>query len=104
MSEQDILKTETCGTLLKNQLLDAVKDKYLRELWDRYNEYGDKTVLELLNHLFANYAKLNEPAINQNLERFNKPPDMDLPIDAYFSKQEECQEIAETRTSRSRTK
>ena len=29
------------------------------------------------------------------MERFNEPPDMDLPIDAYFSKQEECQEIAE---------
>ena len=80
---------------MKNQLLDAVKDKYLRELWDRYRKYDDKTVLELLDHLFANCAKLDDPVINRNLERFNEPPDMDLPIDTYFSKQEECQEIAE---------
>ena len=49
----------------------------------------------MLDHLFANYAKLDYPVINQNLERFNEPPDMDLPIDAYFSKQEGCQEITE---------
>ena len=33
--------------------------------------------------------------INRNKERFNEPPDMDLPIDDYFSKQEEYQEITE---------
>ena len=32
VSEQDILKAETCGTLLKNHFLDAVEDKYLREV------------------------------------------------------------------------
>ena len=35
VSEQDILKAETCGDLLKNQLREAVEDKYLHELWDR---------------------------------------------------------------------
>ena len=94
-SEQDILKAETCGDLLKNQLLDAAEDKYLQELWDRYSEYDNRTVQELLDHLFANYAKLYDPVINRNMERFNGPPDMDLPIDTYFSKQEECQDIAE---------
>ena len=95
LSEQDILKAETCGDLLKNQLLDAVEEKYFRELRDRYSEYDDKTVLELLEHLFAEYAQINDTVINMNIERFNEPPDMDLPIDAYFNKQEECQEIAE---------
>ena len=95
ISEQDILKSETCGDLLKNQLLDAVEEKYFRELRDRYSEYDDKTVLELLEHLFAEYAQMNDTVINMNIERFNEPPDMDLPIDAYFNKQEECQEIAE---------
>ena len=91
MSKQDILKAETCGDLmLKKQLLDAVENKCLREMRDRYSEYNARTVLELLDHLFANYAKLDDPVINRNMERFNKPPDMDLPIDAYFSKQEEC--------------
>ena len=95
VSEQDILKAETCDDLLKNQLLDVVEDKYLQELWGRYIEYDDRTVLEFLDHLFANYAKLDDPVINRTMERFNDPPDMDLPIDAYFRKQEECQEIAE---------
>lgn len=95
LSETDILKAETCDELLKNQLLDAVEEKYLRELRDRYSEYDDKSVLELLDHLFANYAKMDDPTINRNMERFNEPPDMDSPIDEYFSKQEECQEIAQ---------
>ena len=73
LSEQDILKAKTCGDLLKNQLLDAVEDKYLRELWDRCSEYNDRTVLELLDLLFANYAKLDNPVINRNMERFNEP-------------------------------
>ena len=38
---------------------------------------------------------MDEPVINRNMERFNEPSGMDLPIDDYFSKQEECQEIAE---------
>ena len=38
---------------------------------------------------------MDDPVINRNMERFNEPPDMDLSIDNYFSKQEECQEIAE---------
>ena len=80
---------------VKNQLLYAVEDKYLRELWDRYSEYDDKTVLGLLDHLFTNYAKLDDPVINRNMERFNESLDMDLLIDAYFSKQKECQENAE---------
>ena len=80
-SKQDILKSEACDGLLKNQLLDAVDENYLRE--------------ELLNHLFSNYVKMDDPVINRNMERFNEPPDMDLSIDNYFSKQEECQETAE---------
>ena len=65
------------------------------ELRDRYIEYDGKTVLELLDHLFKNYGQMDDPVINKNLERFNEPPDMGLPINAYFSKQEECQEIAD---------
>ena len=95
VSEQDILKAEVCGNLLKNQFLDAVEDKYLREMWGRYSKHDDKTVLELLDHLFTNYAKLDDPVINRNMECFNETLDMDLPIDAHFSKQEECQEIVE---------
>ena len=45
--------------------------------------------------MFSNYAKMDDPVINRNMERFNEPSGMDLPIDDYFSKQEECQEIAE---------
>ena len=86
VSEKDILKAEVCDDLLKKQLLDAVEDKYLRELWDRYSECDDQTVLELLDHLFTNYAKLDDPVINRNMERFNEPPNMDLPIDVYFRK------------------
>ena len=44
--------------------------------------------------MFANYAKMDDPFINRNMERFNEPPSMNLPIDD-FSKQEECQETAE---------
>ena len=37
---------------------------------------------------------MDDPVINKNFERFNEPPDMDLPINANFSKQEEYQPIA----------
>ena len=49
----------------------------------------------MLDHLFKNYGQMDDPVINKNLERFNEPPDMDLPINAYFSKQEECHKTAE---------
>ena len=54
--------------------------------------------------MFSNYAKMDEPVINRNMERFNKPSDMDLPIDDYFSKQEEVRRLRRTRTSRSQTR
>ena len=37
VSKTDILKAEACKELFKNQLLDAVDEKYLRELCDQYS-------------------------------------------------------------------
>ena len=93
-TEQDLLKLENTEELLKNQFLECIDEDFIRELHDPVSEYDDITLLELLDHVFANYGQMDDHLVNANKERFDEPPDMDSPLDKYFVKQEECQTLS----------
>ena len=51
-------------------------------------------MLDLLTHVRSNYATMDDIVYNSIIKSFAEPPDMDLPIDKYFTKQEECRLLA----------
>ena len=86
LQETDIRKVEVVHELLKNQFIDCIDESYIRELCDGMREYDATTLQELIEHVFSNYGRMDDHLVNQNRTRWDEPPDMDLPIDAYFAK------------------
>ena len=57
-------------------------------------QYDSVKTSELLEHIFSNYAKIDDALIIKNKREFEAPPDLSRPIDISFRKQEECQRLA----------
>ena len=79
---------------MKNQLLKAVSEEYYMELRRGMLQYDGVSTLDLLEHIFTNYARIDDALLIKNKREFEAPPDLSRPIDVYFRKQEECQRLA----------
>ena len=64
------------------------------ELCQGVLQYDSVTTLELLEHIFSNYARIDDALIIKNKREFEAPLDLSRPIDVYFRKQEEFQRLA----------
>ena len=49
---------------------------------------------DFLAHILNNYAEINDGVLEQNKKEFQEPPNLSLPINVYFHKQERCRELA----------
>ena len=47
-----------------------------------------------LEQVFTNYARIDDTLILKNRKEFEEAPDLLLPLDVYFKKQEDCQKLA----------
>ena len=92
--ETDILIVEVAGELLKGQFIDAIEECYIKELREGYSEYDNRSLFELLEHVKTKYASLDDHVLADIRTTFEEPPDLAVPIDVYFEKQEECQRQA----------
>ena len=82
--ETHIKIAELVEELLKNQLLKAVNEEYIMELRQGVFQYDGVTTSELLEHIFSNYAKIDDALIIKNKREFEAPPDLSRLIDVYF--------------------
>jgi hypothetical protein len=90
--ETNIKIIEAVGNLIKSQLIDSVEECYIRELHQGdYIEYGDHSLLNILQHINDNYAKMDAHILKANLNFFDEESQMNNPTDNYFIKQEQCQ-------------
>ena len=87
--EKGIKTVEATEELLKGMFIEAIDEDYVVELKEGLREYDGVTLLELLDHV-KKYAKMDDEVHRLIILDFQKPPNMDLPIDKYFAKQEEC--------------
>ena len=87
-------ESELVEDLLKNQLLKADREEYYMEIHQGVLQYEGVSTLELLEHIFTNYAEIDDTLLIKNKREFEEPPDLSRPIDVYFKKQEECQRLA----------
>ena len=93
-AETDLKIVKATEEILKNQFIDVIEEKYIKELRQGFAEYDNRSLLDLLEHVDDKYAKLDEHVLQEIMEKFNESPDLSLPIDVYFEKQEECQRQA----------
>ena len=49
---------------------------------------------DLLEHIFSNYARIDDALIIKNKRELEALPNLSRLIDVYFRKQEECQRLA----------
>ena len=92
--EHGIKVVDAIQELLKNQFIEAIDEDYILELKQGIQEWNGRTLLDLLTHVRTNYATMDDLVYNDIMKKFAEPPDMDLPIDKYFTKQDECMLLA----------
>ena len=78
-----------CGERPKNQFLKCIDNDYILELKNGMQGYRGRTLRELLTHA-KKYGKMDDTVHERIMADFREPPNMDLPIDKYYAKQEEC--------------
>ena len=90
--EKGIKTVRAVEELLKNMFLESIDEDYVVELKDGLREYDGRTLRDLLGHV-KKYGKMDDAVHAKIMEDFRKAPNMDLPIDKYFAKQEECKKL-----------
>ena len=48
---------------------------------------------DLLNHVFSNYAKLDDHLVISNKKEFEEAPYFTRPMDTYYKRMEDCQKL-----------
>ena len=79
---------------LKTQIIDTVEDTYLCEMRHKYTGYLGVKTRDLLDHLLDRYGKITAADLAACQIRMNEPINVDLPIDVYFQKIDECVQYA----------
>ena len=89
-----IKMSELVEEQLKNQLLESLPEAFILELCEGSRRYDGSTMFEMMEHVFTNYANIDDTLILKNRKEFDEAPDLLLPLDVYFKKQEYQQKLA----------
>ena len=73
--------------LLKYQFLEAIDEEYIMWLRQVILFYDSVKLLDLIGHVFNDYAKIDNLLVIKNKKEFEEPTDLTYPIDVYFMKQ-----------------
>jgi hypothetical protein len=75
-------------------IIEAVDPVYLATLRLPYVGIGTRTPLEILAHLYANYANITPSDLEQNGIAMQQPCDVNQPIEVFFKQIEDAMEFA----------
>ena len=70
---------------LRTQIIDAVADHYIEDLYDPTLGYGNVSSLALLTHLWTNHGKITQDELDANQLRMQAPWNPPTPIEALFT-------------------
>ena len=79
---------------LQQQLTEAVEYVYLAEKCNRFTGYLGVSTRDLLDHLLERYGNITAADLHRNKEQMNEPVDVNMPIDTYFKRIEDCLQYA----------
>ena len=81
---------------LKKQILAAIEDIYLSAIKDPILGYANRTTMDMLDHLFNNYAQLTPTELADNMMiHLVKPWDPSTPFETVINQIERCTEFAD---------
>ena len=83
------------STTLKNQLLSAVEDIYVRALCDRHVGYMNQSICNLLTHPFENYGNITQLELVDNDTKMCALWDSNSPFDCLVQQLEDGQDYAD---------
>ena len=92
----EVLRTDSA---LRQQLLSAFDDMYLKANKQPHVGYSNRTTLVLLQHLYANYGLISQMDLDENETRMKAPYDSTTPIENLFSQIDESIEYADNGNS-----
>ena len=79
---------------LKQLLIGAVNNIFVRSLRNKHIGYTNVTTLQLLTHLYIVYAKISAVDLEANTNRMKAPYDVNLLIKTFFDQIEDAVEFA----------
>ena len=79
---------------LKQLLLGAVDDMFVRSLQTKYIGYLNVTTREILDHLYSQYARISAADLQENDVSFKTAYDPNLPIETLFDQVENAVDFA----------
>ena len=75
---------------LKNQLVNAIDDIYIKDIWDRVTGFVTRSVRDILQYLYQTYGSVTPAQLTANNERFRAPYDGSTDLEAYFKGIDDC--------------
>ena len=85
---------DACDRALKQLLIGAVDDMFINALCDPHVGYANITTLQLLTHLYDTYGRITDVDLRKNQEIMTEPFDVNLPVETFFRRIEECVDFA----------
>ena len=79
---------------LKKQLIAAVDEIYLAAISEPYIKYGNRTLLEMLTHLYTTYAKISPADLKENERKMNSPWDPNQPFEVLVRQIQDATDFA----------
>ena len=72
--------SEVVEEQLKNQLLDSLTKAFILGLCEGSRPHDGSTTFDIMEHIFTNYAKIDDMLTFKNRKEFEEAPDFSLPI------------------------
>ena len=79
----NIKMSEVVDEQLKNQLLDSLPKSFILELCKGSLQYDGSTTLNIMEHVFTNYGRINDTLILKNRKEFEKALDFLQTLNVY---------------------
>ena len=90
-------KFKNVSTALKNQLLSALDNIYVRALKNRHVRYMNQSIRTILQHLFDNYGNITPLKLEDNNTKMRATWDHNSPFDCLIKQVEDSQDYADDR-------
>ena len=75
---------------LKNQLINAIDNIYIKDLRDRVTGFATRSVRDILWYLYQTYGSVTSVQLTANYERFRAPYDGSTDLEPYFNGIDDC--------------
>ena len=75
---------------LKNQLVNAIDDIYIKDIRDRVTGFATSFVRDIIQYLYRTYRLVTPAQLTANDERFRAPYDGSTDLEAYFNGIDDC--------------